>query len=165
MAMLGLSALPRAIISAACVLAIGCFGPNADSVWGESDTISRVANRAGLEQVFEQVPPISRIIWSPDAKSLILVATDGSLRIIKPPKYKNAKRLTRPIKSLGTVHWSPDSRWLVVEGERPSDTRRDSPGARCGWSTRKANLRQETCYRPERYSGRREGAGFKMQDG
>jgi WD40 repeat protein len=85
------------------------------------------ASRAGVEQVYEHLPPLSKISWSPDAKTLILVATDNSLWIIKPPEYTNAKRLTGPIESLSTVQWSPDGQWLVVEGERPSDNRSDYP--------------------------------------
>jgi WD40 repeat protein len=64
---------------------------------------------------------------SPDGKSLVLVSADGSLWIIKPPEYSDAKRLTGPIETLGTVQWSPDGRWLLVEGERPSDGRPDYP--------------------------------------
>jgi len=93
----------------------------------ESSTAIWSASRADMEQVYENVPPASRISWSPDGKNLVVVTTDGSLWIIKPPDYKDAKRLTGPIESLGTVQWSPDGRWLLVEGERPSDKRPDYP--------------------------------------
>lgn len=105
-----------------------CFlGPAQTACGSESDTTNWSASRAGVEQVFEHVPAVSRISWSPDGKNLVLVASDGSLWIIKPPEYKDTKRLTEPITSLGTVQWSPDGRWLMVEGERPSDKRPDYP--------------------------------------
>ncbi|MGO9607540.1 MAG: hypothetical protein ACLQAT_29770 [Candidatus Binataceae bacterium] len=87
----------------------------------ETDTISWSGSRGGEEQIFEHVPPVSRISWSPDAKSLVLVTTDGSLWIVKSQDPTDAKRLTGPIKSVGTVQWSPDGRRLIVEGERPDD--------------------------------------------
>ena len=94
---------------------------------GEGDWNDWVASRTGVEQVYEHVRSVSRISWSPDAKKLVVVATDNSLWIIEPTEHQKANRLTGPIESLGTVQWSPDCRWLVVEGERPSDTRPDYP--------------------------------------
>jgi WD40 repeat protein len=81
----------------------------------------------GAQQAAVPVPPASRLSWSPDAKNLAVVTTDSSIWIIKPPDYKSAKRLTGPVESLGTVQWSPDGRWLLVQGERPSDKRPDYP--------------------------------------
>lgn len=105
-----------------------CFlGPARTARGDESNTTNWSASRAGEEQVFEHGSPVSRISWSPDGNKLVLVATDGSLWIIRPLEYKDAKRLTGPIKSLGTVQWSPDGRRLLVEGERPSDKRPDYP--------------------------------------
>jgi hypothetical protein len=115
-----------AITSAVLCLLICLLGSVRRACGQENDTTNWSTSRAGTEQVYEHVPPVSRISWSPDAKTLILVATDGSLWIIKPPEYK-AKRLTGPIESLSTVQWSLDGQWLVVEGERPSDKRPDYP--------------------------------------
>jgi WD40 repeat protein len=105
-----------------------CFLSTARTAFGgPSDTIIWSPSRGSVEQIYEDGSPVSRISWSPDAKSLVLVTADRSLWIIKPPDYKNAKHLTGPIESLRTVQWSPDGRFLLVEGERPSDKRPDYP--------------------------------------
>jgi WD40 repeat protein len=116
-----------AMVSGVCFLVMGFLSTARTACASESDTIYWSGSRAGTEQVFGDVPPVSRISWSPDAKNLVLVTADGSLWIIKPAEYKHPKRLTGPIKSLGAVLWSPDGRWLVVEGGRPSDNRPDYP--------------------------------------
>ena len=78
-----------------------CFLHPVGSACGdEIDSTNWTANHSGVEQIYEHVPPISKINWSPDAKSLILVATDSSLSIIRPPGYAKARRLTGPIESL-----------------------------------------------------------------
>jgi WD40 repeat protein len=114
-----------AIVSGVCCLLMSFLSTVSTARASESDTIYWSGSRAGTEQVFGDVTPVSRISWSPDIKNLVLVTADGSLWIIKPAEYKHPKRLTGPIKSLGTVQWSPDGRWLMVEGERPSDNRPD----------------------------------------
>ena len=75
----------------------------------------------GGEQVFERLAPLSRIIWSPDRKNLVLVLTDASIWFVRTADPKNAKRLSGPVRSLGDVLWSPDGRWLLVQGERRGD--------------------------------------------
>jgi hypothetical protein len=78
-----------------------CFLHPVGSACGdEIDSTNWTANHSGVEQIYEHVPPISKINWSPDAKSLILVATDSSLWIIRPPGYAKARRLAGPIESL-----------------------------------------------------------------
>jgi WD40 repeat protein len=116
-----------AIVSGVCCLVMCLLGPARTACASDNDTIYWSGSRAGTEQVFGDVPPVSRVSWSPDAKNLVLVTADRSLWIIKPAEHKHPKRLTGPIKSLGAVRWSPDGRWLVVEGQRPSDDRPDYP--------------------------------------
>lgn len=116
-----------AIASGLCCLVMCFLSTVRTACASENDTIYWSGSRAGTEQVFGDIHPVSRISWSPDAKNLVLVTADGSLWIIKPAEYKHPKPLTGPIKSLGVVQWSPDGRWLMVQGERPSDEQPDYP--------------------------------------
>jgi len=116
-----------AITSRVCCLVMCLLGPARTACGEEKNTTDWSASRASIEQVYEQVLPLSRISWSPNGKSLVLVVTNGSLWIVTPPEYKRARRLTREIHSLDTVQWSPDGRWLMVVGERPSDKVPDYP--------------------------------------
>lgn len=103
------------------------FGPARTACADETGTTDWSANPADVEQVYQRDSLVFRISWSPDAKSLVLANADGSLWIMKPPEYSDAKRLTGPIGTLDIIQWSPDGRWLLVAGERPSDKRPNYP--------------------------------------
>jgi WD40 repeat protein len=103
------------------------FGPARTACADETGTTDWSANPADVEQVYQRDSLVFRISWSPDAKSLVLASADGSLWIMKPPEYSDAKRLTGPIGTLDIIQWSPDGRWLLVAGERPSDKRPNYP--------------------------------------
>lgn len=69
--------------------------------------------------------PLSRMVWSPDGQSALLILRDSSLWVVSAKNHGHAELLSRPVRSLGSVTWSPDGRWILVEGERRGD---NSPG-------------------------------------
>ena len=100
----------------------------------------------GGEQVFERLAPLSRIIWSPDRKNLVLVLTDASIWFVRTADPKMRSGSPVPSDRLAMFSGRPMGDGCSCRENGAATIRQwTTRGGLCGWSILRVSLRGRIC--------------------